>query len=78
MSPRNTYRLYTFDGVRMVLDADLIEAESDEEALAKATAAASGRKAELWQDRRLVAALGNESAPPADEWGLPGTLSPSF
>lgn len=77
MSPRNTYRLYTFDGVRMVLDADLIEAASDEEALAQATAAALGKKAELWEGRRLVAALGGESLPPSEDWGLPGELSAS-
>ena len=60
MSPRKTYRLCTFDGVRMVLSADLIEATSDEEALAKARAADFGSKAELWEGRRLVAALDSE------------------
>lgn len=71
----NTYRLYTFDGVRMVLDADLIQAATDEEALQQANAAALGNKAELWEGRRLVATLGSESVPPAGDWG---TLSPSF
>jgi len=78
MSPHNIYRLYTFDGVRMILDSDLIEAASDEEALAQATAAAFGRKAELWEGRRLVAALGSESFPPAQDWGMSGALPAGF
>ena len=61
----------------MVLDADLIEAASDEEALAQANVAAFGKKAELWEGRRLVTALDSEPVPPAGHWGLPGTLSAS-
>ena len=57
MSPRQTYRLYMFDGVRMVLSNDLIEAASDEEALAAAHLAGSGTRTELWQGRRLVAEI---------------------
>ena len=60
MSPHKTYRLCTFDGARMVLPADFIEAATDEEALAKARAADFGNKAELWEGRRLVAALDSE------------------
>ena len=77
MSPRITYRLYTFDGVRMVLDADLIKAANDDEALAHANVAALGKKAELWEGRRLVAALDSEPLPPAGDWDLPGALPAS-
>jgi len=73
-----TYRLCTFDGVRMVLSAELIKAASDAEALAQARAEACGKKAELWDGQRLVAVLDSETLLPPEEWGLPGTLSPSF
>ena len=39
---------------------------------------ACGKKAELWDGQRLVAVLDGETLPPPEEWGLPGTLSPSF
>ena len=57
MSPRQTYRLYTFDGVQMILSNEIIEAASDEEALAAAHAADFATRAELWEGRRLVAAI---------------------
>jgi hypothetical protein len=66
-----------FDRTRMALDADLFEAANDEEALAQATRAARGKKAELWEGQRLVAALGSEAPPPAGDWDLQGTLSAS-
>lgn len=55
--PLKTYRLYFYDDARQIVTADLIEAASDEEAIAKAQAAVFGSKCELWEDKRLVAQL---------------------
>ena len=54
------YRLYCFDGARHIQTADWIEAETDEEALAKARAAkpcASVR--EIWLNDRLIGRIEN-------------------
>ena len=59
MSPiLQTYRIYCFDGVHKVLTSDLIEASTDEEAIAAAEKAGFGSQCEVWQGRRLVAELG--------------------
>jgi hypothetical protein len=55
--PRKTYRVYCFDGSTMTVSGDLIEASSDEEAIAKAEARGFGSKCEIWDGKRLVAAL---------------------
>jgi hypothetical protein len=55
--PRKTYRVYCYDAAHKILTADLIEAASDAEAIAKAEAAGYGSKCEIWDGRRLVAAL---------------------
>jgi hypothetical protein len=57
-SPLTVYRVYCFDGVHMVLTSDLIEASSDEEAIAAAEEAGYGSQCEIWEGRRLVAELG--------------------
>ena len=56
-SPLVTYRVYCFDGVRHDLRGDLIEASSDEAAIAAAEAAGFGTRAEIWEGNRLVAEL---------------------
>lgn len=59
-SPLKTYRVYCFDGVRHEVTGDLIEASSDEEAIAAAERACLVTKVEVWQGNRLVAELGSE------------------
>jgi DNA-binding transcriptional regulator/RsmH inhibitor MraZ len=56
-SSSKTYRIYSYDGAQKVVTADLIEATSDEEAIA---AVGSGSKFEIWDGRRLVAQLESE------------------
>ena len=53
-SKTRTYRVYCYDEVRQDLRADLIQASSDEEAIAQANAAGFGTKCELWEGNRLV------------------------
>lgn len=57
---RSTYRVYSYDGVHKVLTAEMIEAETDEEALREAEAAGFGTKCEIWEGNRLVAEIGAE------------------
>lgn len=57
-TPLKTYRVYCFDGVHKVLTSDMIEAASDEDAIALAEEAGFGSQCEIWQGRRLVAELG--------------------
>ena len=56
-SQNKTYRVYCFDGVSKELTNDLIEAASDDEAIALADAMGFGTKCELWEGNRLVAQL---------------------
>ena len=58
--PQTTYRVYCYDGAHKIVTADWLEAASDEEAIAKATAAGFGSKCEIWDGKRLVAALEEE------------------
>lgn len=55
-----TYRVYCYDGVHKIVSVELIEAASDEEAIAQAQAAGFGSKCEIWDGRRLVAQLEDE------------------
>jgi hypothetical protein len=55
-----TYRIYCYDGANKVVTADWIEADSDEEAIAKANAEGFGSECEIWDGRRLVAQLKDE------------------
>ncbi|HEY4071268.1 MAG TPA: hypothetical protein VGM04_06910 [Sphingomicrobium sp.] len=55
--PQTTYRVYCYDGENKVVTADWLNAASDEDAIAKATAAGFGSKCELWDGKRLVAQL---------------------
>lgn len=55
-----TYRIYAFDARRHDISHDLIEAHSDEDAIAKAEAAAMASKCEIWDGTRLVAQLPGE------------------
>ena len=58
MSPESrTYRIYCFDGERMTLTGDLIQASSDAEAIATAQEQGFGSKCEIWDGERLVAKL---------------------
>ena len=61
-SATRTYRVYCFDGVRKDLRHDLIEAASDDEAIALANAMDFGTKCELWEGNRLVADLDARAA----------------
>jgi hypothetical protein len=60
-TPLKTYRVYCYDGVHKVVSVDLIDASSDEEAIAQAEAQGFGSKCEIWDGRRLVAQLGEEA-----------------
>jgi hypothetical protein len=57
---QKTYRVYCYDAAHEVVTADIVEASSDEEAVAKARAAGFGSKCEIWHGRRLVAQLEDE------------------
>lgn len=51
------YRLYCFDGERMTLTGDTIQAVNDAAAIAMAEAQGYGSKCEIWEGKRLVATL---------------------
>ena len=57
---RKTYRVVCFDAALDLVSSDLIEASSDEEAIALAEAAGFGTKCEIWDGDRLVAQLEDE------------------
>jgi hypothetical protein len=59
-SPLKTYRIYCYDAVMKTVSSDLIEAVSDEDAIAHAHAAGFGSKCEIWEGNRLVATLEGE------------------
>lgn len=61
-SPTRTYRVYCFDGVRKALSNDLIQATSDEDAIAQANAIGIGTKCELWEGNRLIVQLDARAA----------------
>ena len=66
------YRVYCLDGQGQIGLADLIEAETDDEALAKARALRpDAHKCELWLKNRLVAKLNAGGC-----LGLPSTRRP--
>ena len=52
-----TYRVYCFDGVNKIVSADMLQAVSDEDAIAQAEARGFGTKCEIWEGQRLVAQL---------------------
>ena len=54
-SPMKTYRLCCFDGVQKALSVDWLEADCDEEAIAKVEALVLCSKYEIWDGKRLVA-----------------------
>lgn len=55
------YRLYCLDGAGRISQAEWLQALSDEDAIAQARALKNGaRKCEVWEQGRLVAALGAE------------------
>lgn len=56
-APLKVYRLYCYDAVHKVVSHDLIEAASDEDAIAQAEASGYGSKCEIWDGDRLVAKL---------------------
>ena len=58
--PQSTYRVVCYDAGNKLVTADLIEAATDEEAIARAEAAGYGTACEIWQGNRLVAQLGGE------------------
>ena len=58
--PPIDYRVYCYDGSKMKLTGDLIQASSDEDAIAKAEARAFGSRCEIWDGNRLVAELQGE------------------
>ena len=61
MSPaRKTYRVYCFDNSSHVVSVDEIEAADDAEAIAAAESLGFATKCELWDGRRLVAAIDGE------------------
>ena len=60
-APLKSYRIYSFDMRRKAVTADFLKAADDDEAILKARERGFGSKCEIWDDRRLVAALGEES-----------------
>jgi hypothetical protein len=60
-SPAKTYRVYCYDAVHKVVSVDLIDASTDDEAIAKAKAQGFGSRCEIWDGRRMVAQLGEEA-----------------
>ena len=56
-APSKTYRVYSFDIDLRAVNADLIDAASDEEVIAKARSAGFGSKCEIWDGKRLIAQL---------------------
>ena len=59
-SHQKTYRVYCFNAAHSIVTADLIEAASDEDAVAIAQQRGFGSKCELWDGKRLVAELSEE------------------
>lgn len=57
-----TYRVYCYDETQQDLSNDLIEAVSDEDAIAQANAIGFGTRCELWEGDRLVAQLESRAA----------------
>jgi len=53
------YRVYGYDSARRVVTSEWIDASSDEDEIAQASALGF-TKAELWLSDRMVAALGEE------------------
>jgi hypothetical protein len=60
--PSKTYRVYSYDSVHQLVTAELVEAETDEDAIRGAQAAGFGTRCEVWEGNRLVAELGVEAA----------------
>jgi hypothetical protein len=56
-APKKTYRICCYDAANRILTAELVDAASDEAAVAMADATCAGQMAEIWQGRRLVAQL---------------------
>jgi hypothetical protein len=55
------YRLYCLDGAGHISFAEVIEAETDEEALARARELKQGAlRCEVWDGRRLVGSLSRD------------------
>jgi hypothetical protein len=59
-APQRTYRVYCYDAAHKILTNDLLEAASDEAAIAEAKAMGFGTKCEIWEGTRLVAQLEDE------------------
>lgn len=55
-----SYRIYSYDGAHHIVTADIIEAATDEQAMAKAEAGGFGSKCEIWDGRRMVAQLNDQ------------------
>ena len=55
--PKQNYRVYCLDGLNRVLTADWVDSRSDDEALAAVRSRYNQVQLELWDGRRLVAAL---------------------
>ena len=51
------YRVYSFDFVRRRVEAEFINAASDEQAIDIVEAGEFGHKCEIWHGRRLVAQI---------------------
>lgn len=56
-APRKTYRISCYHAANQMVAAELIEAATDEEAIAMIESGCAGTVVEIWQDRRLVARL---------------------
>lgn len=57
------YRIYVIDGQNHVLaPPNVVECNTDDEALAQASQLVDGHDVELWQDNRLIARLPHKAA----------------
>jgi hypothetical protein len=56
-APPRTYRIVCYDAANRLVTADLIEAATDQDAIAMVEGAGFGTKCEIWHGGRLVAHL---------------------
>ena len=55
-----TYRYYSLDGGRNILNADWLHATTDDDAVAEAITKVQDSYCEVWEGQRMVAAFGTQ------------------
>jgi hypothetical protein len=56
---KKTYRVYRLDGVLKIVHVDEVEADGDDDAVARVRESNFGLKCEIWDGHRMVAKLEN-------------------